>query len=366
MARKRSPHPGVTVIPADPDARRAESAKWKDPATGKWKTERIPDGTPEARLKWLKRKSVALQAAKLDSRPPPAGLPIAEAADRYWEEVRIADQTVVSYERSVKLFLEWAKPPISTADLDLGTLRKLRAHLNRPSWAPETVNFHLRQIAPMLRHWRKAGWTPRMADQDVSDGLELFKTTPEKKIPLSRSQIRELVLALRGHGDKDEGAGSPDRLRAFVLSLLLGGFRPGEALRLTGDMVSAEAVELPGSITKNKRPRTVAFDISPSLPKILPPRRPFEKVFSFRRSVAQKLAKRVHVPFPWTFQQLRVTCASYLTSAPGIYGGASAYMSAARLGHSVRVAETNYLRPIGIPPEARTLEEAMGIADLLP
>lgn len=366
MARKRSPHPGLTVIPADPDARRAESVKWKDPVTGKWKTEKIPELPPLARMRWLKKKSLALQAAKLDSRPPPAGMPVGDAADLYFDEVRIADQTVVSYERSVKLFLEWAKPPISTADLDLVTLRRFRAHLNRPSWSPETVNFHLRQLAPMLRHWRKAGLTPRLVDQDISDGLELFKSTPEKKIPLSRDQIRALVLALGGHGDKDEGAGTPDRLRAFVLSLLLGGFRPGEAFKLRGEMVSPEGVDLPGWITKNKRPRHISFDVSPSLRKIMTVRGANEKVFTFRRSVAQKLAKRVDVPFSWTFQQLRVTCAAYLTSAPGIYGGASAYMSAARLGHSVRVAESNYLSPVGIPPEARTLEQAMDIADLLP
>ena len=51
-----------------------------------------------------------------------------------------------------------------------------------------------------------------------------------------------------------------------------------------------------------------------------------------------------------------------MTCAPGIFKGASHYMSAARLGHGVKVAEDHYVgRVKGIPREARTLEAAMGI-----
>jgi hypothetical protein len=48
-----------------------------------------------------------------------------------------------------------------------------------------------------------------------------------------------------------------------------------------------------------------------------------------------------------------------LTSAPAIYGAASAFISGKRLGHSVTVAEKHYVGIVTISPDARTIEEAM-------
>lgn len=63
--------------------------------------------------------------------------------------------------------------------------------------------------------------------------------------------------------------------------------------------------------------------------------------------------------FDW---QLRATCATYLTNAPGIFGAATVFLSARQLGHSVAVAERHYLGVHrGIPKDAHTLEAAMQI-----
>ena len=59
---------------------------------------------------------------------------------------------------------------------------------------------------------------------------------------------------------------------------------------------------------------------------------------------------------------LRRTCAAVLTNAPAIYGAASAYRSAKRLGHSVVVAERHYVDLLReLPNQAKTLEAALGI-----
>lgn len=50
-----------------------------------------------------------------------------------------------------------------------------------------------------------------------------------------------------------------------------------------------------------------------------------------------------------------------LTSAPAIYGAASAFMSAKRLGHSVTVAEKHHVGIVKVSPEARTIEQAMQV-----
>lgn len=66
------------------------------------------------------------------------------------------------------------------------------------------------------------------------------------------------------------------------------------------------------------------------------------------------------------WQVLRVTCASYLVNAPGIYGAAAVFLASRCLGHSTTVADRHYRGIVkGIPASATTLEEAMGLADLL-
>jgi hypothetical protein len=78
----------------------------------------------------------------------------------------------------------------------------------------------------------------------------------------------------------------------------------------------------------------------------------------------RRLVKPYGAPrFSW--QNLRQTTGTFLTNAPGIFGAASAFMSARQLGHSVAIAEKHYLGVVrGIAREARTLEQAMQIEDL--
>jgi len=67
-------------------------------------------------------------------------------------------------------------------------------------------------------------------------------------------------------------------------------------------------------------------------------------------------------PPTFTFQILRVTCQSYLASAPSIYGAASIFLVARRGGHSVAVCEKHYAGAVkNISPEAKSIEAAMQI-----
>lgn len=79
---------------------------------------------------------------------------------------------------------------------------------------------------------------------------------------------------------------------------------------------------------------------------------------------ARKRLTRAFKAPEFTWHDLRRTCGTHLTCAPGIYGGASAFLCAKKLGHSVAVAEKHYLGVVNnISPSARTLEEAMEIAE---
>lgn len=66
----------------------------------------------------------------------------------------------------------------------------------------------------------------------------------------------------------------------------------------------------------------------------------------------------------FTWQQLRITCGTFLANS-SIFGAASAYREARQLGHSVAIAERDYLGVVSVDPKARTLEAAMEITALL-
>ncbi len=87
--------------------------------------------------------------------------------------------------------------------------------------------------------------------------------------------------------------------------------------------------------------------------------------YELLKAARRRLVREYGAPaFSW--QRLRVTCGTFLANAPGIFGAASAYREAKQLGHSVTVAERHYLGVVHISPDARTLEEAMGVDKLLP
>jgi hypothetical protein len=93
-------------------------------------------------------------------------------------------------------------------------------------------------------------------------------------------------------------------------------------------------------------------------------------VFGLTRGTADAAGKRLiaeyGAPKGFGWQMLRRTCGTFLTNAPGIFGASSAYRSAKQLGHSVTVAERYYVDVArGIPREARTLEAAMQIEDVM-
>lgn len=121
--------------------------------------------------------------------------------------------------------------------------------------------------------------------------------------------------------------------------------------------------------SKTHKARTVGLEVSPALHKLLSAMRRASRgkgsAFGLTAGVAEAAAKRMKLeygaPKIFTWQALRRTCGTYLTSAGGSFGAASAYCSAKQLGHSVAVAE----RVRGIARDARTLGEAMQITGQL-
>jgi hypothetical protein len=155
--------------------------------------------------------------------------------------------------------------------------------------------------------------------------------------------------------------------------------RFGEAIDLTWDRVDLDALDASGkavgeiyidSSSKTAKARTVGLEVSPALRKLLAAQRlktggkgsVFGPSPDEARASMKRLKARYGASAATGWQVLRVTTATYLCNAPGIYGTASPFMESRQLGHSVLVAEKHYAGLIrGIPIEARTLEAAMQI-----
>ena len=338
-------HPGVAVLKANKHHPRR--ARWKDPATGRRRVQALPKDEAEAE-RWLLRKSAELMTLKARSEPPAgSAMPLDLAMEKYLlERHRLRESTLRQYRYTLERFVEWMGDKQPT----LARLRGWRSHLDRPGRAVASVNRDLAHVSAFLNHARAAEDVLLTRDQ-IADGLKRLPGDHEKKEPLSRAEIRQLLDAVSGAG----------QYANFVRVVLLTGMRATEALSLQRRHVDIEAkrITLGKADTKTKRGRWIDLAVSPSLLPIL---EDFDR-WSWTKNQVRELRERLHPQF--TFQRLRVTCGTYLTCAPGIYGGASAYMSAARLGHSVEVAEKHYVGVVKVPPTARTLEEAMGIADLL-
>lgn len=270
-----------------------------------------------------------------------------------------------------------------------------------------TINQNLRSVRTVLGYLVDADAFARLTHDDLRRSLKRLQVSHERLAYMRPTDLRTLLeAALRhdadtfsetraqhtGHGER----GTTPRhepIAPFVAAVLLSGMRLGEALAMQWAHVDLQAldnhgavvgeVHLPGSTNKTHQARTIDLAVSPALRRLLAALHIKAggkgSVFELTHDMVQAAGKRLRgtvtrklqtggygAPDDFTWQALRRTCGTYLTNAPGIFEGASAYRSAKQLGHSVVIAERHYVDLArGIPRDARTLEAAMQIADVL-
>jgi integrase len=306
--------------------------------------------------------------------------------------------TVRSYVPAINGFLAWARSAgvVTVDQLDAKMLSRFRAHVlaaprrskqrggglqdvvdTTERKAASSVNRPFRAIATMLQVLRAAGEIELSSDA-IKDNLKQVPLKKAKPVPMMPEQIRKLLAACRKYDDEWEPAISP-----LVIAMLLSGLRIGEALNLTWSDVNLRELTIRvAPENKTGEERTVDMRVSPALVRLLTSMRGdkklgHERVFvqtpATANTARKYLIKKCGAPaFLWSTQHsragkrsapnLRSTCSSYLASAPGIYGGASAKRSAEQLGHSVTIAEKHYHGVLrSIPADATTLEAAMEI-----
>lgn len=394
-ARKRSPHPGIVLI--KPNGRYVSwRARYTDPDTEKLKFETL-DGnvlrTAEARRDWAIRKAKAVSQRRLELEGGAAkktGMSVEDGMDLFFEAKKgLRAATIEGYRKRANEFTAWATR-CGVLTLDHITRTRLLEFRDMVIGAINTrtkdggtrsdfTNNRILRETSVLLHWllERNKLSCCTAD-DLKVGLRRMRTRVDRIEFLDRGEPQALLRAAIDH-DRANKVGYKslhEPVAPFILALLLTGMRFSECLELKWGNVNLQALGHDGDPVgetylsshnvKTKQGRVVSFDVSPSLRAMLDVMaKDNDRVFHWLgRPILEAARKRLKAggapSFSW--QGLRRTTGSYLTNAPGIYGGAAAFHSAKRLGHSVAVAEKHYLGTVkGIPHTAKTIEAAMGI-----
>ncbi len=427
MARKRrtrSPHPGIKLIRRARQGVTTWYARFVDPDTGKptdTNLTKIGKTTAEARRDWAIRKSTALRerAAELAlGAPRCTGGELGQALDDFLAS-KTNPATVETYREGVERFRLFAgQRGLSSVDdvhgHHVGQFRKwLRAAPRRMPIAGRgagrgkrregeapvkatSVNNRLRSVKACLNWLRGQGRLPRVSAEAVREGLRALRADEDPPRWLRQGELRKLLGAALRHDadtfsltrDEHDGlrpAGTTPRYRPiapFVVAALLGGLREGELRRLTWDMVDLEArddhgravgeLRLPAAATKTKRARVVDLGVAPGLRQLLAALRLRSggsgHVFPVERSVVEAARRRLVRSFgapAFSWQDLRSTCESYHVNMPA-FGAAAVWQAPLRVGNSPTIAQRFYVGLVrGIPSDARALEVAMDVGDLV-
>ena len=394
-------------------------ARFTDPDTGKTAKPALAGlTTAEARRDYAIRKARAIAKRRLDldaGAPRTTGTAFSDAIARFYQDhPHLRARTVEVYQAATAKLAAWgARTGVKSAD-DLTGPRlvafraslvkePLRARVKGQRGAtgetakprsPNSINKELRSTRTVLGYLRRLGLLPKLTADELADGLKRMQVPHDAARFLRPPDLQALLRAALAHDAKTfkitraenaagrrapRGTARHPAIGPFVACVLLSGMRFSEALDLTWEQIDLDARDHDGAVageialtsaTKTKHARTIGLEVSPALRGVLKTMRPENaagSVWGITEGEANAAMRRIIDEFGGPagagWQILRSTCATFLTNAPGIFGAASAYRSARQLGHSVQVAEKNYLGLVrGISRDARTLDAAMGIA----
>ncbi len=409
--RKTRRHPGVVIQAPKAKARTWWRVRFVDPDSGKTVRKTL-DRTLRTRTMRedyacdLSDK-LAQRRLQLESGAPKAtGTPFADAIQRYYDaHPNLRPKAVTTYKQATDKLVRFAKKHrIRTVDdLDRRKLMMFREQIiNQPKQhavkgrrgqkaegterrSNQSINRELRAVSTALRYLIDCDLFARLTTDDVRRCCKPLKAPTDRKEFLRPAAMRKLIAAALRH-DADTfkttraelaGRGSPGStpkyppIAGFVLYILLTGCRLGEALRVQWEDIDLADGEIHiGVESKTSLPRDIDIAPSPALARLLAAQRLRTggkgDVWGLTEGEAETAMQRLRTdygaPPSFTYQVVRVTCQSFLASAPAIYAAASIFLAAKRGGHSVAVCEKHYAGAVkNISPEAKSIEAAMQI-----
>jgi integrase len=315
-----------------------------------------------------------------------AHMPIS-AARAEWIATYPSKRTQKTYGDAVEHFEQWANDHKvgSLDDVRKSTLRRFRDDHYTTEVAHTTLNQRLRSLGTFFRWCIYSEYCPHLVESDIA-ALKKWREQPEKRPHLDPPDVKRALEAVVRY-DQNAAAGhrrgpAPAQLMPLFMLTTLGGLRLGEAVQLDWSHFKRDAldaagrevgaIEVPAAISKIKKPRTIPLDHSPALRSYLIRRGVASgwqgTLAGISYASAKKGLRKLHqvygAPAHFSWQAMRVTASSFLTSAPNIFGSAAHAQSADRLGHSWKVAQQHYAAAIaGIAGDATTLEAALRIEE---
>ena len=379
-ARRPRRHRGVKVLKLA-DGRRV--ARWLDPLSGKQQQQSLDAlglTTDGARREWARQKSVSLatlRAAVASGAAVAEKVTPDEALDTYFG--RFGNKlTRASKEAPLNAFVAFIREQgvRHLQDVSPPVLARWRDDVLKPGKDGKMLSTRARWIAAasIFLNWAvERGWLPRLTRDAIRFGLKK-PVVPRDEIAFLRpAALRKLFEAVLRH---DEAEPQDRRVGAFVLTLLGTGMRFREAADLAWSEVdlAANEIRLPAARCKTKQARAIDLAPSPTVAALLRglalKRGDQVRVFGIEKhrewqDAQARLIESYGAPEGLTAHALRRSAGSLMTCAPSIFGAASAFLSARRLGHSVTIAERSYAGTLtNLPRDARTIEDAAGIRDL--
>lgn len=259
--RIRSPHPGVVLIPPDPEhGHPTWRARYEDPDTGRMVKVRLdPLAVPtvETRRDWAIRKAKALAKRRLElegGAPRATGTGLAEALDRYFKDhPHLRPRTRQIYKRVADGLASWGATVgmRSADDLTGPRLVAFRAELLRETRrvhveggrrgeltstdarrSPNTVNSDLRAIGTVLGYLRRLGLLPRLTADELRDGLKKLKAPPQRIDYRKPDELQRLLAAALRHDAQTFTATRDEHADSHARKALAQG-RKGSTLRYT-------------------------------------------------------------------------------------------------------------------------------------
>jgi integrase len=364
-------HKGIQLVPR----KTALYLKWKDPRTGKYREQRLPDGTTKREAKEAAiQKKHALDAMKRrvatgELREVESGTDILAQ----WIDEVPNPRTRRNRARAGR-FLRELEKALGDRDWsevtrqDLNTLKKIIGADDTLS--PNTKNMHLGLCKAFFSHLRKLGHQAFVDQEIIKDSLSKFRSVQAKSGELlDRVQLQKVFLHL--------SRTRPD-VGLFMLLKFLVGYRIGEGIEIQGkDFVLAEGRQpiLKIRATKTHSVRDVSLAASPLavlILKALKERHGDGKLFrpeDTRNTISRYKPYQVAVMKTMGRQlgmalspkSLRSSCEAFLCHAESFRG--NTFKIAANMGHGIQVAMKSYQRQANLLEikAGKTLEEMAGL-----
>lgn len=400
--RGQGPHPGVYLLPPK-GLNKSWRVQWRDPETNQRLVKNLTAAdakTQDSRtahavslFKQLRRRREEIAAGAEPHRA--AGKQLSDALKGYFDGVAstLKPTTVIEYRAAADALLKWSDT------VGISTVRHLTATKIAafPVWltkqpkqvrklggrrgqmhdggklSTHTVNKLLSGTRIILNALRRHG-VVRLSSDEIADNLRAIKAPMELKPFLRPKELAMLLDACREHDGllfkitRDRTAKARHKpIQEFIEFVLFTGLRISEALGIEGRDVYPDQHEIHvrAEVAKYGIARTLDLSVSSTLMAKAKEWSEREgRLFPVTEGVVEASLRRLidrHGAPKCGWHAMRRSTGTYLANAPGIWGAASLFVTAKQLGHGVDVAQKHYLGRIKVKPEAKTLEQAMGI-----